>query len=75
MPGAGIRIVNNSNLKIVTNVPENYVARVKKGDKVEVVVPETGKPPFQSMISMVGASIDPTTRSFTAKQNFHLILC
>ena len=25
MPGAGIRIVNNSNLKIVTNVPENYV--------------------------------------------------
>jgi hypothetical protein len=27
---AGIRIVNNSNLKIVTNVPENYVSRLRK---------------------------------------------
>lgn len=67
MPGAGIRIVNNNNLKIVTNVPENYISRVKKGDKVEVVVPENGKPPYQSVISVVGGSIDPTTRSFTAE--------
>ncbi len=67
MPGAGIRIVNNNNLKIVTNVPENYISRVKKGDKVEVVVPENGKPPYQSVISVVGGSIDPTTRSFTVE--------
>ena len=67
MPGAGIRIVNNNNLKIVTNVPENYISRVKKGDKVEVVVPESGKPPYQSFISMVGGSIDPTTRSFSTE--------
>ena len=67
MPGAGIRIINNKNLKIVTNVPENYISRVKKGDKVEVVVPENGKPPYQSVISVVGGSIDPTTRSFTAE--------
>lgn len=59
-----IRIVNNSSLKIVTEVPENYVARVKKGDAVEVVVPDTGKPAFESTISLVGASINPTTRSF-----------
>jgi RND family efflux transporter MFP subunit len=63
-PGAGIRIVNNSNLKIVTAVPENYIARVKKGDKVEVVVPESGKAPYQSVISMVGGSINMKTRSF-----------
>lgn len=67
MPGAGIRIVNNNNLKIVTNVPENYVARIKKGDKVEVVIPESGKPAYQSVISMVGGSIDPTTRSFATE--------
>lgn len=67
MPGAGIRIVNNNNLKIVTNVPENYVSRIKKGDKVEVVIADSNKPPFQSVISMVGASIDPTTRSFTTE--------
>ena len=67
MPGAGIRIVNNNNLKIVTNVPENYVSRIKKGDKVEVVIADSDKPPYQSVISMVGASIDPTTRSFTSE--------
>ncbi len=67
MPGAGIRIVNNNNLKVVTNVPENYISRVKKGDKVEVVIADSGKPPFQSVISVVGGSIDPTTRSFTTE--------
>ena len=67
MPGRGIRIVNNNNLKVVTNVPENYISRVKKGDKVEVVIADSGKPPFQSVISVVGGSIDPTTRSFTTE--------
>lgn len=66
-PRTGIRIVNLSNLKIVTNVPENYAASIKKGDKVEVVVPESGKPFFPSVISVVGTSIDPVTRSFTAE--------
>lgn len=64
---AQILIVNSSNMKVEVNVPDNYVARVKKGDKVEVVVAETGKPPFQSVISTVGAAIDPTTRSFTTE--------
>ncbi len=66
-PRAGIRIVNNSNMKIVTDVPENYSSRVKKGDIVEVVVPESGKPPYQSKISAVGAAVNPTTRSFTTE--------
>ncbi len=67
MPGAGIRIVNNNNLKVVTNVPDNYVAKVKKGDQVEVVVAGSGKPAYKSVISVVGGSIDPTTRSFTTE--------
>jgi RND family efflux transporter MFP subunit len=67
MPGAGIRIVNNNNLKIVTNVPENYVTRIKKGDKVEIVIADSDKPPYQSVISMVGGAIDPVTRSFAAE--------
>lgn len=66
-PESGIRIVNNNNLKIVTKVPENYVSRVKKGDKVVVVVPESGKDSIPSVISMVGGSIDPISRSFTAE--------
>jgi RND family efflux transporter MFP subunit len=66
-PGMGIRIVNSSNLKVVTAVPENYVARVKKGDKVQVLIAETGKPAYQSVITTVGASIDAKTRSFTTE--------
>jgi membrane fusion protein, multidrug efflux system len=65
--GAGIRIVNSSSLKVVTAVPENYVARVKKGDKVLVLIAETGKPAYQSVITTVGASIDEKTRSFTTE--------
>jgi RND family efflux transporter MFP subunit len=65
--GGQIRIVNSSNIKMITPVPENYVARVKKGDSVLIEVPETGKPPYKSVISVVGASIDPTTRSFNAE--------
>lgn len=67
MPQSSIRIVNNSNLKIVTNVPENYVSRVKKGDKVIVSVPEAGKDSMPTVINVVGVSIDPVTRSFTAE--------
>lgn len=63
-PGMGIRIVNNSSLKMVTPVPENYITRVKKGDKVLVVVPETGKAPYETTLSTVGASIANNTRSF-----------
>ena len=59
-----IVLVNSSAMKVEVQVPDNYVARVKKGDKVQVVVAETGKPPFESSISMIGAAIDPTTRSF-----------
>ncbi|MFZ9387545.1 MAG: efflux RND transporter periplasmic adaptor subunit [Chitinophagaceae bacterium] len=66
-PRTGIRIVNLSNLKVVTNVPENYVASVKKGDQVEVVVAQSGKPSFPSVISVIGSSIDPVTRSFIAE--------
>ncbi len=62
-----IVIVNLSELKMIVPVPDSYVARVKIGDKVEVVVPETGKPSFSSVINVVGNSIDPTTRSFTAE--------
>ena len=69
MPHSGIRIVNNSNMKIVTNVSESYVASIKKGDKVQVEVSLNGaeKRSFPSFISVVGLSIDPVNRSFTVE--------
>ncbi|MBL7730936.1 MAG: efflux RND transporter periplasmic adaptor subunit [Chitinophagaceae bacterium] len=64
---AQILIVNNSSIKATIPVPDTYVAKVKKGDKVLVVVPETGRAPFETTINVVGAAIDPSTRSFMAE--------
>jgi RND family efflux transporter MFP subunit len=66
---AQIMIVNSSGLKAQIPVPDSYVSRVKKGAPVLVEVPETGKPAFASTISVVGAAIDPTTRSFNVEAN------
>ena len=66
-PRSGIKIVNNSSIKIITEVPENYAARVKKGDVVEIIIPESGKAAYKSTLSVVGAAVNQTTRSFTTE--------
>jgi len=66
-PRSGIKIVNNNSIKMVTEVPENYSARIKKGDAVEIIVPGSGKPPFKSTINVVGAAVNPTSRSFNTE--------
>jgi len=66
-PGMGIHIVNNSRLKVVTNVPENYIGRVKKGSKVEIQVQEASSAPFTASLSVVGEAINAITRSFNAE--------
>ena len=62
----GIRIVNSSNMKVVANVPENYVNKIRKGDSVKVMIRDTDTT-LDAVIAVVGASIDPVTRSFTAE--------
>ena len=66
-PRSGIKIVNNSSIKIITEVPENYAARVKKGDVVEIIIPESGKAAYKSTLSVVGAAVNQTSRSFTTE--------
>ncbi len=61
-----IRIVNTSSLKVVTNVPENYAGRVGRGSKVLITIPDT-KQTFNSTISFLSASIDPSNRSFVTE--------
>lgn len=61
-----VRIVNSSSLKVVTNVPENYAARVHQGSKVTVVVPDVNRT-YQSSVSLISQLIDPTKRGFTAE--------
>jgi membrane fusion protein, multidrug efflux system len=64
--GPQIKIVNTSNLKVVTNIPENYLTRVKRGSIVEINIPDANKK-LTSSISLISQSIDPTSRGFVAE--------
>ena len=62
-----ITIVNTSDLKAYVLVPENYLARVKVGAPIQVVLPELNNRVITTKVSVAGKLIDPTTRSFTAE--------
>jgi membrane fusion protein, multidrug efflux system len=64
--GPQIKIVNTSSLKVVVNVPENYLTRMRKGSPVVVTIPDAGKT-VNSNISLISQSIDPTQRGFIAE--------
>ena len=61
-----IKIVNTSKLKVVTNVPENYLTRIHKGSPVEITIPDANKN-VSTTISLISQSIDPIQRGFIAE--------
>lgn len=65
-PLNGIKIVNNSSLKVIGNIPENYLNSVQKGTPVIVQVPDINRT-FNSSVSFTGASIDDLTRGFVVE--------
>jgi membrane fusion protein, multidrug efflux system len=62
-----ITIVNTSDLKAYVLVPENYLARVKVGAPIQVVLPELNNRVISTKVSVASKLIDPTTRSFYAE--------
>lgn len=63
-PAAGhIRIVNTNNLKVTTNVPENYISNVKVGTPVKITFPDINKT-LDATVNVAGKVIDPNSRSF-----------
>ena len=64
--GPQIRIVNNSRLKTVVDIPENYITKVRKGSKVVVSVIDVNKE-FNTTLSVVTEAINASTRSFTGE--------
>ena len=64
--GPQIKIVNTSSLKVVTNVPENYLTRMHKGSPVDITIPDANKK-ISSTISLISQSIDPLQRGFIAE--------
>jgi membrane fusion protein, multidrug efflux system len=62
----GIKIVNPSDLKVTINVPENYLSNIKRGTQVVVEVPDINRT-FNSTITYLSQTINPTSRAFDAE--------
>jgi membrane fusion protein, multidrug efflux system len=61
--GPQIRIVNTSDLKVVAQVPENYLNKVKVGSDVLVFLPDLNRT-LNAKVTVAGRTIDPTNRAF-----------
>ena len=57
-----IMIVNSSALKVVTEVPENYLGKIKKGTPVNIQLPDVNVE-FNSVISLMNETIGLNSRS------------
>ncbi len=57
-------MVNNNDLKVTVNVPENYLDRVKLGSTLMVTLPESDNKTITTKVNVAGKLIDPITRSF-----------
>lgn len=64
--GPQIRIVNTHNMKVITEVPENYQSRVRKGTVLKVSIPDIGKT-FTATINVSSATINPNTSAYTTE--------
>lgn len=63
-PGAPIvQLLNTQKLKVVVDIPENFLTAVKKGDQVAVHFPALGAEQ-EVRVSQIGRMIDPSNRTF-----------
>lgn len=62
--GPGISIVNTSDLKVTTEVPEVYQSKVKVGTNLLITLPEDNNKTFNAKVSVAGRTISANNRSF-----------
>ncbi len=58
-----IRVVNTTDLKVTTQIPENYANRVGVGTTIQISLPDINRT-LESKIGVAGKIIDPNSRSF-----------
>ncbi|HJS52896.1 MAG TPA: efflux RND transporter periplasmic adaptor subunit [Chitinophagaceae bacterium] len=61
-----VMIVNTSTLKVVTDVPENYLGKIKKGTPVNITLPDVNLE-FNSSISLMNQTIGVNSRSVSTE--------
>jgi RND family efflux transporter MFP subunit len=59
-------IVNTSTLKVVTEVPENYISKIRKGTPVNIKLPDVNLE-FNSTISLINQTIGVNSRTITTE--------
>lgn len=62
-----IQIVNTSNLKVVTDIPENYLTQVHKGSIADIIIPDLDNKKISTTVSLVSQSINVNSRGFVAE--------
>ena len=70
-PGTPIlEILDSRKIKVKADVPEQYLATIKNGQQVKLSFPALNEELF-SKISLIGASINPTNRTFEIEMNLN----
>lgn len=63
-PGVPIAmILNTYNLKMVADVPENYLSNIKRGQNVKIRIPALNQE-MDAKVTLIGRKIDPANRTF-----------
>jgi len=62
----GIRIVSYTQLKAEASLGENYLGKVKQGDRVMLVFPDMGDS-IKATLSYVSQAVEPLSRAFTVQ--------
>ena len=77
-PGSGtsqssasiIRVVNTDKLKAEANLGENYLGKVKSGNKVTLIFPDINDS-IKTTLSYVAEAVDPNSRAFVVQVQLH----
>jgi RND family efflux transporter MFP subunit len=61
-----IMIINSSSLKVVTEVPENYLGKISKGTPVKITLPDVNLE-YDSRINLMSQSVGINSRTVTTE--------
>ena len=65
-----VTILNTYRLKLVADVPENYLGKITRGERVQIGFPALERE-IEAPVSLIGRKIDPANRTFKVEVNLN----
>ncbi len=65
-----VTILNTYRLKMVADVPENYLGKITRGEKVKIKFPALERE-IEAPVTLIGRKIDPSNRTFKVEVNLN----